>query len=1209
MKNDRSFNRSDITPFDLYTDFGTKSHLLAIYYNVACTNWENTEKLIKHFPVHRRNAYLAEYFWKAGLQKKNEAGYVVSGDDVAIIQLLPEKLDAIRNFHSHIWHDNKVLRLQPLLKSFIERKFEEAKAGLFETDSGALMDYEKYAGKKDKYQLFKKVPEENAYYLTIEGRIFFLSFFLTAGQMNQFLQQSRGFKRADMPLFKMKRLLYTYYCHRDGASLINFGHSDEVLTNLPLEEKRDILRARTAYKLVNYLYDYPAYWGDKNYMPLLNEAGAVIETVQQLHAWLEANAAMLPGFRFSLVARKAPVAKPAFSNDELVLEKEQEEKVRSGTLSFTVQDIDGYVFHIAFDTLYRLLVLQQLYQLRPQGTAPVELLKESLQLQAGNRSRLYTILGKNEVARSGEEQDYLSDKKNQQLRGGRKLTELSIVFFEDLEKGRAASAATAIQLRNLIRPLNEKYISHTGRRMPAANDQVTGPDPIQVYSQDFISGTTQKFRPDNRFMLYATKYLVDFGNDELYWGVEKFEMRKKSDATETESLLKTKAYLHAAGILAGSDYRLTLEKDHVYLAVPRTAPTGTANFQQFHQFAIGPQAMRYLMAWAVQQNGDFCKDIQAFLIDLQADLELLGQHGEWKSDQPYRLLEAPFVMGFLKDRTSIDLEQLRHQVSNRIDTIIQGWNHAQQHKHQLSRAQKNRLVMDAYRFFDWPAGGNEVPRFLRANEYNGMSVCHYSLAFKRTYDDAPPHARQRQACKSKFQHLFRDVFKLDARKPPIPREIMRLLDEANSLDELLDLVLNDRRDMLLTKKKHLFAFPAAIQKKELPAFCRLLGISVPPHLLKQQEAERLKTKHEKTLQVQPFAIHPMLIVKRFFPEVYNGGRGAQSNYVPVFANLRKNAGYRKRLPADFYDTAYAMQWFPPADHKKRLEKLIGAMNITCTEDILLWQVAAAYLKNNHYTESLGELINNVPLGNRPIYDVLKLPIKIRLKPEAEGKDVYVAVLMHQLDDVLFRQEKSRLRRLADHFKHRVTGEGHLWQQQFAAMDKDLLGGSAPPTGGVHDPIPFKLLMYESDLIRKTGQRLAEKILYFEKAMYDRLLEKFRGDKHTLHQWIMARAKANDYYRSFHYAFFNFDDVLKVAAELGAGITEEERALLSDIRNHTFHNDVPVSGSYSWVTRTGERMREVLLIESDLHAVKDRTQYSRNEIVEFAMNNLGNNIPV
>ena len=1201
----RSYQRPELTDYDFFSAEDTKSADLTIYYNVALDAIGRIKGQMESWPHSRKNAFWAEYLWKAHFFKKNSNGYVLTDTDERMIKNLLDKLEAIRNYHSHIWHDNKVLAFEPELKEFVEQKYNEAKAALYVEFPNALLDYEKLEQqpKSQKFEHFKWVPEKNKHFITPEGRVFFLSFFLTTGQMSQLLQQRRGSKRADMPLFKIKRLLYTYYCRRDGASMNDFNHQEHFIDTMDPLERRDIFKARTAYKLMSYLFDYPWFWGSRHEMPLYNEHGEVVKNVEQLKAYIEKNNSLLPGLQFQLIERKLAVNTPVDSERERsALIKTHEDKHRMGTIAFTSDVAMGHIFHIDFDTLHRLVLMQLLHNSSLQEQTPIGILQETLKALAANRERLYSIILTRPDDRIEDELQYLLDKKNQHLRGERKLTELGIGFFEALEKGLPEKRRDSLLLANFLRSQETRFIELPVEKANQKEVPPFEPDPIIVYQQDFLLGTTQKFRAGNRFMHYAANYLMDFGSDHLYWGMEKFDLVKKDENARTESLLKIKSYFKAFEMPPGNDYRLTLENDHVYLALPKSA-TGEANHEKFYQFAIGTQAMRYLMAYLLNQKDASAEKVQRFLDSLAYDLRKLQEQGSFIEGYDYQLLEMPFVLGFLQNNTG-NVEALKRSVIARIDYILQRWEKAKANKQYMSRSEKNRLIMDAYRLFEWPKGNDENPRFFRAAEYNEMSVCHYSLHRKEN-NNKPAKQTRGKIIKNKFDYLFEDLFKLNERKPPIPREIKNLLQQANTLDELIELVIADRANYLKGKQKEIqqWILPVQKQKQELPPICRMLGISVPAETLREQDRIKLKQKQQVTLAVQPFAIHPMLVVKYFFPEEYQAGKQMESIVnregktvdkrpaLTIFANIRKNKGLRDKLVPEFYDTDRLVALYPAPAQKKQKEALVALINTTCTEDMLLWKMCNEYMNNNRYTKMMGEFLQKQRShGRKYVGEFHQLLLTVPLSTGSNTR-VYMQLLMHQLDDLMFAVQQSRLGLAARHFLARCgTTERECWNDELQKMIQNQLGGVALPDGSPNNPIPFNLLTGEMELVRRTGQGLAKYFLEFEKKVLRMALKKHGNNKHAFHQWLKEEYAKEDYGQKFPVYYFNFESILKLANTVGFEIGETDFKFINEYRNLTFHNDIPEHGSFSWVTRAGQPLRELLQIEKDLHEKKDRSGY-------------------
>ena len=143
----------------------------------------------------------------------------------------------------------------------MQEKYRRAKAylwGLYPQAMGAFELLEQGADRP----LFRDVVAggKRVRFVTVEGRVFFLSFFLSRGQMSALLSQRKGHKRADMPLYRMKRALYSFYAHRDGAALYRLNQAQEESAAEELADYRAVLQARQAYRMLGYQNDYPAVW-------------------------------------------------------------------------------------------------------------------------------------------------------------------------------------------------------------------------------------------------------------------------------------------------------------------------------------------------------------------------------------------------------------------------------------------------------------------------------------------------------------------------------------------------------------------------------------------------------------------------------------------------------------------------------------------------------------------------------------------------------------------------------------------------------------------------------------------------------------------------------------------------------------------------------------------------------------------------------------
>ena len=1193
LKNKLNIPKLTVSDYEYFTGGGTRTGddttklaPFAIYYNIALENIYRIESQLLKQPKERVSTFWAEYLWKAHIQSKNTGGYVITINDITIIAQLFKKAKELRDYHSHIWHDNTCLQFDNQLRSFIEQKYNEAKARLYKDHPGIVMDFENILQKrKGKYDLFDASGR-----IKPEGRAFFLSFFLTTGQMNSFLQQRVGYKRNNLPLYKMTRLLYTEYCHRDGASSSAFNHDKRVLNTLSKDEQANILKARSAFKLISYLVDYPDYWGNHHAMPLIDKNGNQLQNVAELKDFIEERD-LLPGLKFHLIENYFKYEVNNEKTEEL-RRKEQEDKYRTGAIAFRHDEIPNYTFQINFTSLHRFVLLKLLPSL--DQSDPLMRLSSELKKLAELRKELYRILTTPIKQRKAEDIDFLRDKKNHYLRGNRRLTETGVQYFENLEKGNYEKYDDAIKLANLLR--NDVTISiPLSDRKGNSKFDVTN-EHIQVFQQDYIMGNREKFRAGNRFVFYVARFLIDFAGDNWYWCLENFQSNFKNDE---KSSTKVKAYFKSSEVPLDKDYRLTLENGHILIGIPkneefkRTPPN-------FYQFAFGPKALRYLTAFIVN-NDEYSKKITGFLETLILDIKKLATIGKFSSEDDYLLLERPFVPAFMTPNND-GYEQLKQKLINRIGHIETEWDKALDNLVYLSRAEKNRLVMKTYRLFDW-AIERADGKFLRANEYNELSICHYCL-----------HLRESNANKRKtmtFEHLFKYQFKLNQRQPPLPRAIEDLLFSAESLDDLLKKVIADRRSFLINK----LSLPTKYLKKELPSLCKLVGITITSAFLDENNRFELNLKQNRTFEILPYSIHPMLVFKYFFPEKYQLGKNFVSvkntkgielkkrPLVEVFANIRKNKGLRKPLVEGYYDLRVSQLLYPDAN-SKYYHKLNGMINDTCTEDILLWWITKYYLKKNDYTSDMAVL--NTSMLHFKLKDLHKLKVTIELIKEKKSFDtfresIFVSLRIHQFDDMMFMTEKSLLRKAALHFKRRVKDEKGLWAIELAAMNLNSFQDDGLPNGSKQSPIPYELLRYEIDLVHRTGQKLADYILAFEKRLLQKKLEnKFNNNEYDFQEWLKSEYTNLNGSLS-QKAYINFKAALKLADNEFADNIKEVMPLLETYRSHAFHDDIPINGSYSWFTREGQPIRLLLNITQDLHAKRDNSFYLADGDLEQGYN--------
>lgn len=1174
--------RSNISVFDLFTGGPltninhSKSADMVIFYNIAVGNME---KMIGHLedkkyqPIEwkqlsfNEHGYrmLAEYLWKVHTDARNKSDHSLKEDDKAMVNALLGKLNDIRNYHAHIWHDNAALYFPKQLQRFVEDRFDRAVAATFEEDPAAALDFEKKRQKdKKQYALF------NRGYITGEGKVFFLSFFLTKGQMSKFLQQRKGSKRTDMPLFKMKHKVYKYYCHRDGASITGFHQEEEQLNAMSGEERADILKARQAYKLISYLYDYPEYYADGDTIPLVlpsKDKGKPLQKVNTIAELLQ----LIDHNGLFTALKFIPISIPHEDTEQ----SSKEAFIKSRTVAIQDKEITDHIFHIGFESLYKLVMLSLKYgeeEVLPR-------LRNAMQVQAAHRNRLYQILNKGLSKLTASDDEYLTDKSHHFLRGYRKLTEKGIVFFERYSKGNKINEKQAEQLEAMLRPL-----SVPGERSP---------EPILLYAHDFIEKTEQKFRPVNRFVHFAVHYLIDHQQvKDWYWQVERFDPEKVKQFQQN--------------IDEENGWRLCLDDDHVTVGIAKDENCqeivlNTAKNDQeqpMYLFRLGPRALRYIMAVLIlkeggHHQGDFSNhdlSVNDFLrAAMKQDMERLSE-----GSRELKMLEDVYLPSYLKKENDQDIQTQINKLKERFSRMQQEWAIMTSGTKHLRRAEKNRAVMNLYKLFDWSVDDKGV-KFLRKDEYNELSICHYSLKDK-----------------DKFNHLFYELFKLNHRKPAIPQEIVNILKKSESLGELLERVIEDRTMYIEDQLELLEELPSKLKKKNVLMLSKLLNVPVPSSMLQERSRLALAQKREKTLAVLPFVIHPMMVLKYFghksYKENYENKKGISRKDNDLFKALRRkhytSALHQPHYELDFIDRLITTTEDEAQEkaYNKYKEKWIGRVNTTQTEDAILWQVALKYLSGNVYTQTMAKALEKEGKGLQ-VGALHKETIDLSLKQgrgtsnedDTRAQPIWVRLRFHQLDDLMFTVERERLRRAGCHYIMRHKQEADYWssdtlQTSEKEAREDTNYSYSENSGDRVNPIPYQVLREEMQLVAQHGIYLSGYLLNWERQVLHEHTKALNPEQKQAFL-IERTSKKEDQY---HYC--NFEKVLELSRQLpnetdynieryGIDINE-----LKYYRNKAFHNGIPLESSFSFAVRPESALGSFLHVTEPLHQPKDRSKY-------------------
>lgn len=638
---------------------------------------------------------LRDYLWKGYLTDKNTSGYVLQEQDKAMIVQMLTKLNEVRNFHSHYWHDNSVLVFSPTLKNHIQELHDYAKWSFMGEYANELPDYDQKCKERP---LFKQ--HDNQEFITAEGRVFFLSFFLTRGEMARFLQQHKGSKRNDTKEFKIKHLIYRYYTHRDGAARQHYGQEENVLETMSETEQNEILAARQAFKLISYLNDVPFLSNDPELFPLFVKDKKV-ETANDLIEFCRANAL----FNDLEMRQLVKVIKPAKNSKD-----QPKEVIKEQFIEILLND---YKIHITRAAFHRLIIDST--RNNDNGTK----ITEKLHAFTQEREYLFKLITDIDYQNAEVENgkitlnDELDEYYRFKLRSGDKLKENMGKWLDKVDIGR----------------FDQKY-----EEKILAFEEAIKDAPIEVGYYDFYFEAEEKPRSFERFAAFAVQYLIGFKKVPNWcWMVEKFEVKpiKKEvevyGKTENKELLVNKRTVaFHASIPADSRLAITDEQVMVGIYTNESEEHRQKGLAPRHKFLLGHRAIKNLLIACLEDK----KDISGFFDEMITDIDKI-KNGDASNLSILTANEIPMSFKIAsKEAKPLEIAQLREKANKRISLLISElmlFMEKAPTTKPMSRAEKNRQIMRCYKFFDWNYEDKSEFKFLRKNEYQQMSVYHYCL--------------------------------------------------------------------------------------------------------------------------------------------------------------------------------------------------------------------------------------------------------------------------------------------------------------------------------------------------------------------------------------------------------------------------------------------------------------------------------------------------
>lgn len=1232
VKNDRK-----PTTFELAT--GGKHPALAVYYNLACDaaeayiNTVNGESL--HNPLNQSHllndkvlSYLRHAMWKGLKDNKNTSGQVIDASEKQTIVQLLQKLNGIRNFHSHVWHDPAVLQFDDQLSRFVVQKHDEA---VRELNAVAGNDARRYLEGYEQFPLFQKHDGRNI--ITQEGRVFLLSFFLHRGNMAALLQQRIGSKRNDEPQYQFKYKVYLFYCHREGSAWDSTSLTTEELAQAQSEAVTKLLRKQQAYKIISYLNDRPAYFGNNANIPLYytNEQGQAqsVSDMPGLKNFVQQNG-LLTGVKIGVRQWWADTLPDGASDDERVANERRkmaEQKKRAGvgylqwlgntqhefeinyhTLRHVVTDILlGREFerdYVEKDVLAtkRLTAEAHFYEVLKDAIDGREYIYYQLKGQPMDELLHYdsfplrkrfnsAYINYKESVDELDKVFYTKDElRHAPLLATPKVEDLLIKWHQAFtdSKPQKGECNRRIRLLNYIRPANEAFNTSPYKTSTGLEGIPTDPQPMVFHLSHYYKEQEQKLRQEDHFLEWGVQYLLDYG---LLPGclveVEKYVYDKKFGEETVPYKLK-KELKYEANI--PPQHRLRIIDGHINIALPN--PSGNPALTKLR---IGDRLLKHLLVAISDEGVGKGKTAVDFLMTVAADYQQLLAAQKGKGSVQYTLLEHFAIPQHLlgNKRKALPVrEELAKALGKKIAWLQGQW----AEREGYNRNQKNEVILKAYLLYDFSEADHG--KYLRMNEYEQMSICHFML------NQNP----------DKVMGLINNTFKLKNRLPTAVYEhIQTAVNDKGllpRLDVLYNVILQDRLDflrniLLLVNDNNL---PLKIVKQQLA----YLNLPLSDSNLNPEARNMRLEKREESLAFLPFAVHPALVLKYFYPtqfaaKQFDGNtphRKGENKYANLLVQLRNDAQYQAIIVRAHYDDAPIQQLYEKAiaitnddDVKKALHKnwqtLKGSMIDAHTKDILLSKLAYRYLESfdKGIAEVYGKMQQSGQLqleqlfGKLTVMALNKSDVTIKKRNglteaiiSALPDTVYLGMRLHQADDYFYRMKKDNLYQLAVHYLRYRQEELAFYTNNAKIYEKIAQWPDGTPT----NPIPLGHLLQEYKNIGLMANRLMGYLLQYERQVIDKHIAKEQQQNPTRDaQLIMGAASRKT-------GFMPFPNVLKLDTDTPGAVKEQ----LRNLRNMALHREVPLAGSYSEQTAPGTPVAQVLGITQRL--APDREKYKMYE---------------
>ena len=1156
-----------IEPYALFT--GNKIPIFAIYYNTA--QGGTMDKLIMHLESNPPNkfdienlhdatyAYLKNYLWRGYSDEKNSEGSILTDRDKKTIIELYQKLSEIRNFHSHYWHDNNALVVSTHLVRFVENCYEEAIAKVQQLDGVSPDAFLQEIKKNNKLKLFSL--HDGKFFITMDGRLFFLSFFLYKGDMESLMQQMKGSKGNFNPEHRFKRKLYTYFCHREGSALSTANYSEDKLELFTEEEKNKYNNGQKAYKLLNYLKDAPDYLRDET-LPLRLGDGSEVNSLDTLLKFI-ASKDLLPELNFKPISYEVLRKNAKTISDKKEREAEEksiEDKERTGFMIIEIKENARFDIEISYNSLYAIIKDIWLFSEKK------DIFLYSLDSIVKRRLFIYDILNK-DIDKQLLKKDidntipleffYPNERPNnevvyyytlQQLASfpigaTPKLAKKLEAWHQKMENGRDENDMRK-RILNLLRPNDVSHLHYYSMKGQKSlyKDHVHAKnnEPIVYHLSEYYKGEPYKPRKENKFLSWAAGYLMDKKlTPDIEWAFEKKTTEAETkDGVETYRTHQTIVYAHQIP----HEHRVKLINNNLLFRVTKTSDSALDSDSNYLYYYLGEKAMMYLLYWHFEKkdgensiNDLFAKVLSNDILKLRATIENQQAIDFSILDflEPYAIPEC--MKSEASERDTMDNKAIIEKIISKKIKYLEADIQAIE-ANQYNRSEQNRTLLKAYQLFDFSQTMDG--KFLRKNEYELMSVVHYMLNRKKINENFS------------IKPYLTEKFKVNDRTliQRLPDDIVSMLLQAKSLPDACLTILQNRKELLENIQNQLPNLKTSMLTKQYPILKQWLG------------DEESDSGFAKSFPRLPFAVHPSLIHKYFDKERYRNGeylpdqKNKDKKYLNPLARTRHVDNhnpifaFKRILFKAFYDTSWVSQYASNEEDRKKGQKIIGKMTETHNRDILLACIAEQYLIS--YDQALAKNLKEKNqtfdihslFGNQIIKPII--PEVLNKDTEDEEKLVdtyYLSIKLHQTDDRFYKTYQPMLARLLRHYILRRREELDYYAHKDKAL-ADKVAINMPDGRSEDNAIPLGILIQEKKIIGQEGLRVLDYVFAFEKKTLESWLEKEGARDNQSRQKKMEEEAQQRPYIKF--------------GEVCAKRNDFESQKLQKLRNDILHSAIP-----------------------------------------------------